>query len=302
MFYINFPRGKALRKILIPFLINYAKIRLKDPINLKKAVDQKMDTSFGQELQVAREAARRAGEIIMEQQGKASVAEKGKDNLVTEADLAAQEAIIKIIRRHFPEHDIMAEESEATAKSDAAHLWIIDPLDGTNNFAHTIPHFSVSIAYARSGRVLAGVIFDPPREEMFTAARDAGAFLNDHPLRVSATGSLREAIVATGFYYDRDVIMRKTLAAIEKLFAANIHGIRRFGSAALDLSWVACGRFDAFFEYSLATWDFAAGMLIIEEAGGRCTDHKGEPLDLNSKGIAVSNGQFHEDFLKVIAW
>ncbi len=261
-----------------------------------------MDSSFDKPIQVAQEAARRAGKIIMEQQGRALISEKARNNLVTEADLAAQETIIKIIGEHFPAHSIIAEEQDLSAHSGAANLWIIDPLDGTNNFAHTIPHFNISIAHARSGRVASGVVFDPVRGEMFTALRGKGAFLNGEPINVSEARSLQEAIVATGFYYDRGLIMRKTLNSIEKLFEANIHGIRRFGSAALDLCWVACGRFDAYYEYKLSTWDFAAGMLLVEEAKGRCTDHKGARLDLNSTGIAVSNGKFHDEFINIVGW
>ncbi len=261
-----------------------------------------MDSSFDKPIQVAQEAARRAGKIIMEQQGRALISEKARNNLVTEADLAAQETIIKFIGEHFPAHSIIAEEQDLSAHSGAANLWIIDPLDGTNNFAHTIPHFNISIAHARSGRVASGVVFDPVRGEMFTALRGKGAFLNGEPINVSEARSLQEAIVATGFYYDRGLIMRKTLNSIEKLFEANIHGIRRFGSAALDLCWVACGRFDAYYEYKLSTWDFAAGMLLVEEAKGRCTDHKGARLDLNSTGIAVSNGKFHDEFINIVGW
>jgi len=150
--------------------------------------------------------------------------------------------------------------------------------------------------------VEAGIVFDPVREEMFAAARGRGAFLNDNPINVSGINSLKEAVVATGFYYDRGEIMRKTLQSIERLFEANIHGMRRLGSAALDLCWVACGRFDAYFEYTLSTWDFAAGMLIVEEAGGCCSDQAGGSLDLNSSGIAVSNGNFHHDFLELVGW
>ncbi len=251
-------------------------------------------------LQVAKEAARHAGSLIMELQGRASISEKAINNLVTEADLEAQEKIIKMIREHFPEHDIIAEEQDLSTSRSATELWIIDPLDGTNNFAHTIPHFCISIAYARSGQVATGAVFDPVRGEMFTAVEGKGAFLNGVPISVSKAPFLREAIVATGFYYDRGAVMRRTLNSIEKLFEANIHGIRRFGSAALDLCWVACGRFDAYFEYKLSTWDFAAGMLILKEAGGHCTDQKGGRLDLESTGIAASNGKFHNQFLNIV--
>ncbi len=261
-----------------------------------------MDPFFEKHLETARAAARRAGKLVLEQQGQTSISEKALDNLVTEADLAAQETIIDMILEHFPDHSIMAEEKDLSAKSSSADLWIIDPLDGTNNYAHNIPHFSISIAYARSGQVSVGTVFDPVRNEMFAAQKSGGAYLNEVPISVSRARSLKEAVVATGFYYDRGAVMRKTLNSIEKLFGANVHGIRRFGSAALDLCWVACGRFDAFFEYKLSTWDFAAGMLIAEEAGGLCTDQEGGRLDLSSPGLVVSNGKFHEELLNIVGW
>lgn len=260
-----------------------------------------MDSSIDKQIQIALIAARQAGKILLKQQGCTSVSEKADNNLVTEADYAAQDLIVKTIRDHFPDHSIIAEE-DFHANSDAANLWIIDPLDGTNNFAHGIPHFSISIAYARAGQVVAGTVFDPIRDEMFSAVRGKGTFLNKTAISVSKASTLQEAIVATGFYYDRGTMMRKTLNSVEKLFEANIHGIRRFGSAALDLCWVACGRFDAYFEYKLSPWDFAAGMLIVEEAGGACSNQKGGQLDLTSTGIAVSNGIFHDDFINIVGW
>lgn len=261
-----------------------------------------MNSSLDKQIRVAQDAARRAGKIILERQGRVSISEKAVNNLVTEADLAAQDMIVEMIGDHFPEHSIIAEERDFKVKNSAADQWIIDPLDGTNNFAHGIPHFSISIAFARSGRVEAGVVFDPVREEMFTAVRGGGAYLNGIPIGVSRARSLKEAVVATGFYYDRGLIMRKTLNSIERLFEANIHGIRRFGTASLDLCWVACGRFDAFFEYTLAVWDFAAGTLVVEEAGGCCTNQEGGLLDLNSTGLAVSNGLLHDEFLDIVGW
>jgi len=258
--------------------------------------------TLSQYLKTAEKAARIAGKLILGYRGNADISEKSANNLVTEADYKAQEAIIKTIRESYPDHSIIAEEKDLTAKWDAEHLWIIDPLDGTNNFAHNIPHYCVSIAYANFGHVKAGIIFDPERKEMFTALKGEGAFLNKIPISVSQAQSLQEAVVATGFYYDRGDMMRKTLDSIEKLFESNVHGMRRFGSAALDLCWVACGRFDAYFEYNLSVWDFAAGMLIIEEAGGKLNDQKAQNLDLNSTGIAVSNGKFHDHFLEIVSW
>ncbi len=253
-------------------------------------------------LKLAELAARAAGKKILEMQGGTSVTEKANSNLVTEADLAAQELIISSIKEQYPDYSIIAEENDLQANINAPHLWIIDPLDGTNNFAHHIPQFCVSIAYAGYGKVEAGVVFDPSRNELFSAVRGRGAFLNNKSIQVSKAASLQQAMVATGFYYDRGAMMRKTLDSIEKLFAKDIHGIRRYGAAALDLCWVACGRFDAYFEYHLSTWDFAAGILIVAEAGGFCTDPAGEPFTLESKGVIASNGKLHSSFSEIVKW
>ncbi len=265
-------------------------------------VGNSMESHLEGKLILAESAARQAGEIIINKKGITIFAEKDSNNLVTEADYAAQEAIIKIISDQYPDHSFIAEENVLTANISEPDLWIIDPLDGTNNYAHHIPHFSISIAYASFGQVVAGVVYDPVRRELFSASAGRGAFLNGERIAVSKASSLNEAIVATGFYYDRGAMMRKTLSSIEKLFEHNIHGIRRFGSAALDLCWVACGRFDAYFEYKLSVWDFAAGMLIVNEAGGICTNQQGIPMSLNSSGIAASNGFFHNNLLELVSW
>jgi myo-inositol-1(or 4)-monophosphatase len=261
-----------------------------------------MDKFMEEKLKLAESAARQAGAIIITKKGSISFSEKTDNNLVTESDYAAQEKIIKVISEQHPGHSFIAEENDRLANLSESDLWIIDPLDGTNNYAHHIPHFSISIAYARFGQAKAGVVFDPVRGELFSAAEGMGAYLNGKKISVSGAASLQEAIVATGFYYDRGAMMRKTLSSIEKLFEQNIHGIRRFGSAALDLCWVACGRFDAYFEYKLSVWDFAAGQLIVTEAGGSCSDQKRNPLTLSSPGIVVSNGSFHNDLLDIVSW
>jgi myo-inositol-1(or 4)-monophosphatase len=207
-----------------------------------------------------------------------------------------------MITADFPNHTILAEERYASADPLSNKIWIIDPLDGTNNYAHGIPHFSVSIAYAERGEVLAGVVFDPMRGELFSAAKEGGALLNGKRISISPTLLLSQSIITTGFYYDRGELMEKTLDTIKMLFKADIRGIRRLGSAALDLSWVACGRFDGYFEYQLSPWDFAAGMLIVEEAGGTCATRTGMPLRLTSKSVAVSNGKIHDKFLEIVKW
>jgi myo-inositol-1(or 4)-monophosphatase len=247
-------------------------------------------------------AARAASKIMMAKYGSGRAMEKTKNNLVTEADFACEKAIVSVIRKKYPLHSILAEERHQNTDVLSKNLWIIDPLDGTNNYAHAIPHFCVSIAYAEKGKVLAGVVVDPMRKELFSAARGSGAFLNSKRISVSATARISRAIITTGFYYDRGRLMEKTLAAIRSLFKADIRGIRRFGSAALDLCWVACGRFDGYFEYKLSTWDFAAGMLLVNEAGGRCSDREGKELALTSKSAVVSNGRIHREILRIVRW
>ena len=214
--------------------------------------------------------------------------------------LAAEEAITGSIREIFPNHAFLCEEKEK-ASAEADRLWIIDPLDGTNNFAHRFPHFCVSIAYAEKGEVLSGVVLDPVRDDLYSAEKGKGAFLNRERVSVSGAVGLSESIIATGFYYDRDELMEKTLQAIGALFRNRIQGIRRTGSAALDLCYVGCGRLDGFFEYRLSPWDFAAAALFITEADGTCSDSRGETKNiLGAKGITASNGRIHDSLLTVI--
>ncbi len=255
------------------------------------------------QLDTAHTAAREAGNRLMELLGTAAVSHKGAThNLVTQADLEAEQIITDSIRSEFPDHKFLLEEGQSTGSSGDEHLWIVDPLDATNNFAHGIPHFCVSIAYAIKGEIQAGVVFDPTRNELFHAIKGGGAFLNDKPIHVTSTTRLEECIVGTGFYYDRGAMMKKTLDSIHELFSRNVRGIRRMGSAAIDLSWVACGRFDAFFEYKLEPWDYAAGKLLIEEAGGKCTDRTGNALEIDSRSVIVSNGQVQALIVDAVKW
>jgi len=179
-------------------------------------------------------------------------------------------------------------------------LWIIDPLDGTNNFSRGIPQFCTSIAYAEHGEVLAGCIYDPERDELFSASKGNDAYLNGQKITVSKRNKINETIIATGFYYDRGQIMEQTLKTIHNLFKNNICGIRRLGSAALDLCWVACGRYDAYFEYKLHPWDFAAGMLIVREALGKCYDKSGDTMTLNGEGFIATNTNLEKKFLDLV--
>ena len=253
-------------------------------------------------LDTAKTAAESSAEILLNLFGKAAVRQKSTQDLVTEADIESEERITAIIHRAFPDHTVLREEGASTGNIQDDHLWVIDPLDATNNYAHGIPHFSVSIGYAQKGAVQVGVILDPLRREMFTAVKGHGALLNDRPMRVSSREGLPESIIATGFYYDRGLVMERTLDTIRELFYQNIRGIRRTGGAALDLSWVACGRFEGFFEYKLAPWDYAAGSLIVQEAGGICTDRGGNPLLLGSGSIIAGNRRTFERLRQVVVW
>ena len=252
-------------------------------------------------IKVARHAASGSADIIMGLFNRAEINDKGMNNLVTEADLKSEAAIRKIILENFPSHSILGEEGGGEDDFNADNLWIIDPLDGTNNYAQGFPFFSISIAYAERGELKAGIVFDPIRNESFYAEKGKGSFLNGKPLKVSKRG-LNSALVITGFNYDRGEIMRSTLKTIERLFENNIRGIRRTGSAALDFCYVAAGRADAYFEYLLYSWDFAAGMLILSEAGGECRDTSGAPLTLSSSTVAVSNGAFTEELIELVRY
>lgn len=252
------------------------------------------------EFEVAQEAARVGGEIVA-RYFREGVVHRSKEtaNLVSDADVEAEQAIVEVIRRHFPDHAILAEESHQELV-EAEHLWVIDPLDGTNNFAHRLPHFAVSIAYCRRGESQCGVIYNPVRGDWYLTERGGGAFHNGEQARVVESSRLDEVLVGVGFYYDRGAMMQATLAAIGDLFRKQIHGIRRFGTAALDLCAVASGQFGAYFEYQLSPWDFAAGRLFLEEAGGKITTCRGEPLPLAKTSVLASNGPLHESVLEIV--
>ncbi len=256
------------------------------------------------EIDAAIAAARIGGDILMRYfrdgvQIRNKSAEHGKTyDLVSDADLESEQAIADYLRARFPNHDLLGEE-ELLGRVDAEHLWIIDPLDGTNNFAHQLPHFAVSIAYYHRGQALVGAIFNPARDEMFTAVRDGGAYRNGQLVKVCDAQSLSNTLVGCGFYYDRGSMMRKTLDAIEELFGHDIHGIRRFGGAALDLCQVGCGQFGGYFEFQLAPWDFAAGALFVQEAGGKISDGRGNRLPLGSSSVVASNGKLHAALIEI---
>jgi len=251
---------------------------------------------------VALEATRRGAEELISRFGsKVAVQKKGVANFASEADLAAEAAIIKTIQKHFPDHTILAEESNLPVADDAEHLWVIDPLDGTNNFLHGIPHFAVSIAYYQQKVPRVGIVYNPISNEIYTSISGKGAWKGTKRQWVSKAERLDDVVMACGFYYDRGLMMRTTLDTIGDLFGANIHGMRRFGAAALDLCHVGCGLFGLFFEYRLSPWDYAAGQLFVHEAGGRCTDCSGGKLPVSTgSSICATNGLVHDAALKVI--
>jgi myo-inositol-1(or 4)-monophosphatase len=255
------------------------------------------------ELDVARQAAEVGGAIV-ERYYRAEIVYRGKHlkeshNLVTDADLDAEKAIVTVIRDTFADHSILGEEAQA-GDVDAEHLWIVDPLDGTNNFAHRIPHFAISIAYCHVGQVQCGVVYNPIRGDWYVAVRGRGATHNGQPATVSTANRLDQVLIGFGFYYDRGAMMEATLTAIRDLFRAQVHGVRRFGTASLDLCQVGCGQFGAFFEYQLAPWDFAAGRLFVEEAGGRVTTCAGQSVPWATTSLLASNGMLHEPVLDIV--
>lgn len=249
---------------------------------------------------VAVRAARAAGRIHLSRLRRISIVRKSNAlDLVTEADREAEEAVIRIIRRAFPSHEILAEETGVSAER-SEHRWIIDPLDGTTNYAHGFPQFCVSIGYERRGKMEFGVVFDALKKECFVASRGKGARLNGSPIHVSKTPTLETSLLCTGFPYDRRERRRFYLCFWE-YFMTRVQGVRRAGAAALDLCNVACGRVDGFWEFGLKAWDVAAGSLIVQEAGGRVTNMDGTSLELTGGRILATNGKLHREMMSVIA-
>ena len=221
---------------------------------------------------------------------------KGEHDLVTEADRASERLIVERLRAHFPTHTVVGEEG-GRVEGSSEYCWYVDPLDGTTNFAHGFPHFNISMGLAHADELVAGVIVDPMRNEVFSAERGAGAFLNGAPIRVSKAARLEDALTGTGFpsrkrHKDINVHFFYQLSMMS-------HGVRRAGAAALDLAYVACGRLDLFWEFSLNPWDIAAGTLLVREAGGRVTDMRGQEIGLRPPHILADNGLVHEETLRV---
>ena len=253
------------------------------------------------EFDTAVSAAREAGDILLSYfRASVNVREKGIADLVTDADVAAERCIASRISAAFPGHAILGEEEQA-GDTGAEYLWVVDPLDGTTNFAHGLPHFAVSIALLHRGQPQLGVVWNPARGDLYTARLGGGAYHNGRRLQVNREATMDQSLIGTGFYYDRGAMMEATLGAIGDCFRQNIHGIRRFGTAALDLAHVADGLYGAFFEFQLSPWDFAAGQLLVTEAGGRVTDCAGAALPLRKSTILASNGLLHDQMLSIVA-
>lgn len=247
----------------------------------------------------ALKATLEAGDILRKNFGKRhKIDHKGEIDLITEVDLMSEQKIIKILKKEYSDHDILAEEG-AGWDTKAEYRWIIDPLDGTTNYAHGFPCFSVSVALEKRGKVILGVVYDPLREEVFTAQKGKGAYLNKKRIVVSKTKMLSDALLATGFAYDVRENPENNLNFFSN-FTLRAQGVRRAGSAALDLCYVASGRFDGFWEMKLKPWDMAAGDLMVRESGGKVTDFKGGSFSINLKEILATNGRIHGEMVNVL--
>ncbi|MFH1501944.1 MAG: inositol monophosphatase family protein [Candidatus Eisenbacteria bacterium] len=257
------------------------------------------------ETRVAADAARRAGaELRRCFEKPLDVAHKNRRELVTEMDLASEEIVLSAIRAEFPADPIVAEEGSpgevgADGAARPSRVWIVDPLDGTNNYAHGYPFFSVAVALEERGLPVVGVVYDPLRDELFAAETGGGATLNGAPIRVSDSDSLSDSIVATGFPYDRTETSDNNLANLNR-FILSARGIRRGGSAELDLVYVACGRLDGFWELGLKIWDVSAGGVIVQEAGGRVANFRSETWDHRRGDVVASNGLIQDEMQTLI--
>lgn len=252
--------------------------------------------------QTAREVARQAGALLRRNFTRPhQVTLKGRHDPVTESDFQSQELIIRQLSDAFPAYGFLAEETGAPAsgRNPDDGCWIIDPLDGTVNFAHGFPMFAVSIAFQWQGEVVYGVVYDPMRDELFDALRGQGAWLNGQPIQVSQIDVLDHALLATGFPYNVSDHLEDTIRRFKRLVAA-AQGVRRPGSAAIDLCYLAAGRFDGFWEEGLKPWDTAAAVLIVQEAGGRISTFSGSPFALTSPNVAASNSRLHDQLLAAL--
>ena len=244
--------------------------------------------------------AREAGEIVRDGFGASFGVElkSNKNDLVTDVDKRSEKAIVDFIGKKYPEHGVLAEEG-SSRNQDAEYVWVIDPIDGTTNFAHGLPLFSISIGVRRNGETIAGAVYDVMRDALYFAEKGSGAFKNDERVRVSDQARLADALVVTGFPYNIEENPRKTLELFTE-FTLAARGVRRLGSAAIDFCYVAEGVFDGFWEINLNPWDVCAGRLLVEEASGRVTDYRGEPNDIHDREVLATNGAVHEDMMRLI--
>jgi myo-inositol-1(or 4)-monophosphatase len=240
------------------------------------------------------ELAREAGSLLMSSFGKVAIEYKGDVDLVTQADRSSEKLIVERIRKQWPEHDLIGEEG-SRRETGSDFRWYVDPLDGTTNFAHGYPVFCVSLALEYKGERIAGVIYDPARNEMFSAEKGSGSRLNGIPVHVSKTARLAESLVATGFPSHKR--HKNPNIHFYHQITLRSHGVRRAGSAALDLCYVACGRFDAFWEFNLNSWDTAAGVLIVQGAGGKVTNFSGAPFNIDSREVLATNTLLHDELM-----
>lgn len=250
-------------------------------------------------LETAMEIAREAGALVTRfQERRIGFELKGEFDLVTEADRTSEQLIVERLRRHFPTHGIVAEEGGGR-DGTSEYRWYVDPLDGTTNFAHSFPVYNVTLGLERDGELIAGVVYDPTRDEMFKAERGSGAWLNNRRIRISKAARIEDSLVATGFpsrkrHQNINVHFYYQLAMIS-------HGVRRAGAAAIDLAYVACGRLEAFWEFGLNPWDMAAGILLVQEAGGQVSDMTGNPFSLRGPHLLADNGLIHSEMLGLFA-
>jgi myo-inositol-1(or 4)-monophosphatase len=253
-------------------------------------------------LKIALQAAHEAGDLIgrnFQKLQNSDIQPKGKNDFVTRIDKEAEAIIGAVIASHFPKHQILGEEG-GLSRQKSEYLWVIDPLDGTTNFIQGIPHFAVSLALLRNGTVIFGLIYDPLSRECFHAGAHQGAFLNNVPIAVSPTGKMSSALGSTGFPFKAPQFMEH-YASVFKIMMSQIQDLRRCGSAALDLAYTACGRYDFFWEAHLLPWDFMAGKLIVEEAGGKTSDFLGRELLVQTSSVMAANKTLYPKILKIIS-
>ncbi len=250
-------------------------------------------------LSAAQEAAQAAGKVLKANLGTLQkIAYKGAVDIVTDVDRLSQETVYNALGTRFPTHSFLAEE-DLNDNRGSEFCWIIDPLDGTTNYTHSFPFFCVSIALQKNNEIVVGVVYDPMRDEMFSAVKGKGATLNGNRIRVSSVEELDKSLLSTGFPYDIRESRENNLQHFSN-FAIRTQAVRRCGSAAIDLCYVACGRFDGFWEMKLNPWDVAAGVVIVEEAGGRTSDFRGEKVDVFGKEVVASNDRIHMQMIKVL--